>query len=196
MFGPIMAGMLVFFTFFIGANEAESIIREDEQGTLARMFSTPARLSEILGGKFLAVVVSLCIQVVVLLVASRFLFGIHWGQPAAVIPVAISLIIAAAGFGVMLMSFIKSTRQTGPMLGGVMTLTGMLGGLFTTGIPNIAAGFEKMTLITPQGWAMQAWKGALSGAGAAQVLTPVLVLVAMGLVFLAVGMILFRKRFA
>jgi lipopolysaccharide export LptBFGC system permease protein LptF len=43
---------------------------------------------------------------------------------------------------------------------------------------------------------MQAWKGALSGAGLVQVLTPVLVLVAMGLVFLAVGMILFRKRFA
>jgi len=81
-------------------------------------------------------------------------------------------------------------------MGGVMTLTGMLGGLFTTGIQNLPAVFEKVTLATPQGWAMQGWKLALSDAGPGQALAPVLVLFGMGLVFLAVGVILFRKRFA
>ncbi len=50
LIGPIMAGMLVFFVFFMGANGAESIIREQDQGTLARLFTTPARLSAILAG--------------------------------------------------------------------------------------------------------------------------------------------------
>ena len=137
MVGPIMAGMLIFFVFFMGANGAESIIREDEQGTLARLFTTPTSLAAILGGKFLGVVVSLCIQIVLLLLASSLLFGIQWGQAATVTPgVALGLIVASAGFGVMLMSFIKNSRQTGPVLGGVMTLTGMLGGLFTTSIPT------------------------------------------------------------
>jgi ABC-type multidrug transport system permease subunit len=196
LIGPIMAGMIVFFVFFIGANGAESIIREDEEGTLARMFTTPTSQAAILGGKFLGVVVSLSIQVALLLLASAVLFDIQWGQPATVALVSLGLIVASAGFGVMLMSFIKNSRQTGPVMGGVMTLTGMLGGLFTTGIPNLPAAFEKVTLTMPHGWALQGWKLALSGAGPAQALTPVLVMLGMGLLFLAIGVALFRKRFA
>ena len=196
MIGPIMAGMLVFFVFFMGANGAESLIREGEQGTLTRIFSTPTALSAILGGKFLGVIVSLCIHVGILLLASTLLFGVRWGQLSTVILVSAGLVVASAGFGVMLMSFIKGSRQTGPVLGGVMTLTGMLGGLFTTAIPGLPAAFDTVSLVTPQGWALQAWKLALSGAGVGLAAVPVLALVGMGLAFLVVGIILFRKRFA
>jgi ABC-2 type transport system permease protein len=196
MIGPITAGMLVFFVFFMGANGAESIIREAEQGTLARIFSTPTALAAVLGGKFLAVVVSLGIQIMILLLASTLLFGVRWGQLPTVILVSAGLVVASAGFGVMLMSFIKSSRQTGPVLGGVMTLTGMLGGLFTTAVPNLPAAFDQVTLVVPQGWVLQAWKLALAGAGAGGVIGPTLVMLAMGLAFLALGVVLFRKRFA
>jgi ABC-2 type transport system permease protein len=196
MIGPIMAGMIVFFVFFIGANGAESIVREDEAGTLARLFTTPTSQADILGGKFFGVIVSLIIQVAVLLFASMFIFSIDWGRPLAVGLVALGLIFAAAGFGVMLMAFIKNTRQTGPVLGGVLTLTGMLGGLFTTGIPNLPAAFDTATLAMPQGWAMRGWKLALAGAGLDQLLLPVMVMLVMGAVFFAVGVLFFRKRFA
>jgi ABC-type multidrug transport system permease subunit len=96
----------------------------------------------------------------------------------------------------MLMSFIKNSRQTGPVLGGAMTLLGMLGGLFTTGIPNLPAAVDTVSLVTPHGWALQGWKLALSGAAPGQALVPVLVLLAMGFVFFAVGLTLFRRRFA
>jgi ABC-type multidrug transport system permease subunit len=194
--GPIMAGMMVFFVFFIGANEAASLIREAEEGTLARILTTPTSQAILLTGKFLGVAVSLAIQVVLLLLASSFLFRINWGQPATVILVAFGLIVAAAGFGVMIMSFIKNSRQAGPVLGGVMTLAGMLGGLFTTGLPNLPATAAQVGLVTPHGWALQAWKLSLSGAGPVQALTPILVLAGLGLVFLAAGIALFRKRFA
>jgi ABC-2 type transport system permease protein len=194
--GPIMAGMIIFFVFFMGANGAESIIREDEEGTLRRLFTTPASQPAILGGKFLGVLVSLMIQILLLLIASAMLFGIQWGKPATVALVSFGLIVASAGFGVMLMSFVKNSRQIGPVMGGVLTLTGMLGGLFTNGIPNIPAAFDKVTLITPHGWALQGWKLALSGANPDQVFATVLVMFAMGLAFFAVGIALFRKRFA
>jgi ABC-type multidrug transport system permease subunit len=193
--GPIMAGMLVFFVFFMGANGAESIIKEDEQGTLARLFNTPTQLFAIFGGKFLGVVVSLSIQIILLLLASALLFGIQWGRPATVALVSASLVVASAGFGVLLMSFIKNSRQTGPVMGGVMALTGMLGGLFTPGVPNLQASFEQLSLVTPQGWALQGWQLALSGAGVRPALFPCLVTAGLGLAFLAVGAAVFRKRF-
>jgi ABC-2 type transport system permease protein len=195
MIGPIMAGMLIFFVFFMGANGAESIIREHEEGTLARLFTTPASALVILAGKFVGVLVTLLIQATVLIAASALIFHISWGKPVSVGLATFGLIVAATGFGVMLMSFIKSTRQTGPVLGGVLTLTGMLGGLITNGIPNIPEIMDKIALTTPQGWAMHAWKLSLAGSSVGAIILPVLVLVALGAVFFMIGLTLFRRRF-
>jgi ABC-2 type transport system permease protein len=194
--GAIMIAMTIFFAFFMGANSAESIIREDEEGTLERLFTTPTAQAIILGGKFTAVVLTLIVQVVVLLLASGLIFGIRWGRPLTVVLVTTGLIVVAAGFGVMLMSFVKNTRQTGPVMGGVLTLTGMLGGLFTSGVPNIPEVFDTVRLAMPQGWAMYAWELALQGEGVSQVLGPVAVTLGLGALFFGIGVILFRKRFA
>jgi ABC-2 type transport system permease protein len=191
-----MIAMTIFFAFFMGANSAESIVREDEGGTLQRLFTTPTSHADILGGKFAAVVLTLVVQVVVLLLASSLIFGIRWGQLPAVASVTLGLIVVAAGFGVLLMSLIQNTRQTGPVMGGVMTLTGMLGGLFTSGIPNMPAAFDTVRLAMPQGWAMYGWELAVDGAGVGRVLLPVAVMLGLGALFFGIGVIRFRKRFA
>ena len=195
MIGPIMAGMMILFVFFMGANGAESIIREHEEGTLSRLFTTPASAITILGGKFVGVFVTLVIQTTVLLAASALIFHISWGEPLSVVLATFGLIAAATGFGVMLMSLIKSTRQTGPILGGVLTLTGMVGGLITNGIPNIPAIMDKIALTMPQGWAMHTWKLTLAGSSAGAIILPVMVLVILGALFFTVGLMLFRRRF-
>lgn len=53
--GPIMAGMMIFYAFYTGMTTAETILREDEEGTLPRLFTTPTSQTTILAGKFLAV---------------------------------------------------------------------------------------------------------------------------------------------
>jgi ABC-2 type transport system permease protein len=196
MIAPIMGAMIIFFAFFMGANSAESIVREDEAGTLQRLFTTATPHAAILGGKFTAVVLTLVVQVVVLLLASSLIFGIHWGRLPVVALVTLGLIVVAAGFGVLLMSLIQNTRQTGPVLGGVMTLTGMLGGLFTGGIPNMPAAFDTVRLAMPQGWAMYGWELAVGGAGVGRVLLPVAVMLGLGALFFGIGVVRFRKRFA
>jgi ABC-2 type transport system permease protein len=195
MIGPIMAGMMILFVFFMGANGAESIIKEQEEGTLARLFTTPTPASTILSGKFVGIFATLVIQVAVLLGASALLFGISWGRPLSVLMSTFGLLVAATGFGVMLMSFIKSTRQAGLILGGVLTITAMIGGLITNGIPNVPKVMDVIALSMPQGWAMQAWKLSLAGKGAGTLLPTTLVLVLLGGVFFAIGLTKFRSRF-
>jgi ABC-2 type transport system permease protein len=191
-----MIAMTIFFTFFMGANTAESIVREDEAGTLQRLLTTPTSQAVILGGKLTAIVLTLVVQVAILLGASSLLFGIRWGQPLTVALVTLTLVVLAAGFGVLLMSFVKNTRQTGPVMGGVMTLTGMVGGLFTSGVPNVPDVFDSVRLITPQGWAMYGWELTLQGAGARGILAPIAVMLGFGALFFGTGVLLFRKRFA
>ncbi len=196
MLADIMVAMLIFYAFFTGASTAQTILQEDEEGTLARLFSTPTPRAAILGGKFLSVFITLVVQVIVLQIASALVFGIHWGQPLAALLATLGLVVAAAGFGVMLISFLKSTRQAGPVMGAVLTLSAMTGGLFTTGLPNPPAFFESVSLLTPHGWALRGWKLALDGAGAGEVFPPVLVTVSLGVIFFAIGAFFFRKRFA
>jgi ABC-2 type transport system permease protein len=159
------------------------------------LFATPVSAFRILGGKFVGVLVTLVIQTIVLLAASALIFHISWGLPISVVLATSGLIVAATGFGVMLMSFIKSTRQTGPILGGVLTLTGMVGGLITNGIPNVPPIMDTIALSMPQGWAMHAWKLTLAGEPAGTLLLPALVLFVLGALFFSVGLMSFRRRF-
>lgn len=196
MVGPIMAGMTVFFLFFMAANESQSIITEYELGTLARLFTTPTEKYLILGGKFLGVFLTLILQAGLLLVSSHFIFGIDWGKPVSVILIALGNIVLAAGFGILIMSFVQNTRQTGPVLGGVLTITGMLGGLFTNGIPDLPVFLDKARLMVPQGWAMKGWELSLAGASPSNVRANLLVLIGMGLAFFVLGGIKFNRRFS
>ncbi len=196
MIGLVTAAMIIFFVFFTGANGASMIIQEEEDGTLARLFTCPTRLSAILGGKFLSVLVTLAIQTLVLFLAGRFLFGIQWGNPLTAALAMLALVVAASGFGVFTMSFIRSTRQIGIVVGGVMILMAMVGGLYTAFIPDMPAVLSTIALATPQGWAMRSLKLALSGAGLSEALLPIIVLFLLGMVFYAASVFIFRKRFA
>jgi ABC-2 type transport system permease protein len=196
LLGPVMAGMLVFFVFFTGSNTAQSILKEHEEGTLARMFTTPVSMATILGGKFAAVFLTLIVQSIVLMAASSLVFGIDWGRLGAVALVVLGLVVAGSGFGVLLMSFLKTEQQAGPVSGGVLAVLGMLGGLFTSGLQSPPAALEKIGVITPQNWALRGLNLALTGAAPQDVIIPMLVLLAFGIVFFIIGVRLFGARFA
>ena len=197
MMGLTMAGQMIFFAFFTGANSMLSILREDEEGTLARLFSTPTDRTNILAGKFLAVFITVIIQGLVMLLAGRFAFGINWGEPLAVSLALLGQVVAAAGLGVLLISFVKTTKQGGPVLGGGLTMLGMLGGLFTANLPGGGpAVFESIGNFIPQGWVLKSWRMVLGGQSVNDLLIPFAVIVVMGIVMFAIGAMKFNKRFA
>jgi len=197
MMGLTMAGQMIFFAFFTGAHSMMSILREDEEGTLARLFTTPTDRTSILTGKFVAVFITVILQGLVLMVAGHYAFGINWGEPAGTALALTGQVIAATGLGVLLIAFVKNTRQGGPVLGGGLTALGMLGGLFTANMPNaMPAAMNVIANFTPQGWVLKTWRMVMDGQSAGELLIPFVVMVAMGLVMFIIGALMFRKRFA
>ncbi len=194
MIAVVMISMAIFFIYMMGSNAAESLVREREEGTLQRIRMTPTARAEILGGHFLSDFLILSIQTAVLLIAGSLLFSIRWGALSSVFAAAFAMVVLATGFGLFLMSFVKNSRQTGPVTGGVMAVMGMLGGLFTSGIPDADTFFSKISLMTPHGLSLYSWKKVLSGATAAEILLPALISVAAGLVFLGVGMLKMGRK--
>lgn len=195
MAARIMAGMIIFFTFYTGALIAQSIIREQDDQTLARLMTTPTSVGSVLFGKLLAAMLMVGVQIFVLLTLSRFFFKITWGEPLRIFLVSLALTFLASAFGLFLMSFIKNVRQTGIVLGGVLTVLGMLGGLYTQGFTNLPQGFTTAGLFTPQGWSMQAFNIA-TGAVSGRLWISLVAMFAIGIISLVIGMLLFRRRFA
>ncbi len=197
MMGLTMAGQMIFFAFFTGAYAMMSILREDEEGTLARIFTTPTDRTNILAGKFLAVVLTVVLQGLVLMLAGRFAFGVNWGETASVALALLAQVLAASGLGVLLISFVKSSKQGGPVLGGGLTALGMLGGLFTANMPDaMPAAFRMIANFTPQGWVLKAWNLALAGTAPADLLLPFVVSLVMGAVMFVAGAVMFKRRYA
>jgi ABC-2 type transport system permease protein len=195
--GLTMAGQMIFFAFFTGAYSMMSILREDEEGTLARLFTTPPDRTSILTGKFVAVFITVILQGLVLMAAGHYAFGINWGEPVGAGLALTGQVIASTGLGVLLIAFVKSTRQGGPVLGGGLTALGMFGGLFTANMPNaMPAAMNVIANFTPQGWVLKSWRMVMDGQSAGDLLIPFAVLVGMGTMMFVIGAIMFRKRFA
>ena len=196
--GPIMAGMMVFYAFYTGMTTAESILREDEEGTLSRLFTTPTSRTVILAGKFLAVGLTVLVQVAVLIVAAWLIFKIQWGNPISVTLVALGTVLAASSFGIFANSLIKSTKQGGVIYGGVLTVTGMLGmiKIFTLQVPNTSPMMQTVSLLVPQGWSVNGFLQSAAAASMTDTLVTVAVLLLWSIVFFSIGAWRFQRRFS
>jgi ABC-2 type transport system permease protein len=109
--GPLMGWLTIFYAFFTGASTAQSILKEDEEGTLPRLFTTPTSHTTVLAGKFLAVGLTVIVQMVVLFLLGRLIFGIIWGALLPVALVILSVILTAAAFGIFINSLLRSTSR-------------------------------------------------------------------------------------
>jgi ABC-type transport system involved in multi-copper enzyme maturation permease subunit len=192
--GKILAGQLIFFAFYTAAATAQSIITEEEQLTLGRLFTTPTPRTTILSGKFIGVFLLVLCQVLVLTTVSSVLFHIQWGKPLPVLMAILGLVVVTTGLGLFLMSFVKNSRQAGVMFGGVLTVLGMAGGLFAAGVESQPKAFETIALFTPHGWALRIWQLSLAGADAGEMLLPFAVLLIMGAALFTGGALAFRRR--
>jgi ABC-2 type transport system permease protein len=192
-----MGGMMIFYAYFTGAYTAQSILKENEERTLPRLFTTPTTQVTILSGKFLSVFMTVSIQVIVLLVAAHLIFGIQWGGSLSVALAAAGIIFSASSFGVFVNSFLKTTKQGGVLFGGVLTVTGMLGmiRIFAIGSPTAAQMGDTVSLLMPQGWAIRGLLQAINAEPIGSVLVTTLVLLAWSVAFFIIGVWRFNKRY-
>ena len=195
---PIMGGMMVFYAFFTGTSTAQSILKEEEERTLPRLFTTPTPQVTILTGKLLSVFMTVCAQVIVLLIAARLIFGIQWGAFIAIALTAVGLIFSASSFGIFVNSFLKDTKQAGVLFGGVLTVTGMLGmiSIFGMNSPDAARLGNSISLLVPQGWAIRGLLQSLNGEAIGVVLITMLVMLAWSAVFFIIGVLRFNRRYS
>ena len=192
--GSIMGAMMVFYAFYTGTSTAQSILKEEEERTLPRLFTTPTSQATILTGKLMSVFFTVCVQVVVLLIVAHLVFQIQWGDLSSVIVAAIGIIFSASSFGIFVNSFLKTTKQGGAIFGGVMTVTGMVG-MIQVMASSSNTSVKTVSLLVPQGWGILGLLQSMNGDPFSKVLVTALVMLAWSIVFFVVGVLRFNRRY-
>jgi ABC-2 type transport system permease protein len=193
--GSILSGMMIFFMFFGAANVARTILTEDRDGTMPRLFTTPTRHGVIIGGKFVGVFVTVLLQAVVLLIAGRLIFGIQWGRLDAVVLLTLVAAGVAGGLALLVISFAKTPAQAGAIGSGIYLVLALLGGNFT-GTAQTGTSYAFIQQFTPNGWLLHGWDTTMRGGGATDIRWQVLVPLGFAVAFFFFAVLRMRRRFS
>jgi ABC-2 type transport system permease protein len=174
---------------------ATSIVREKEMGTLEQLFMTPVRPLELLAGKMAPYVVvsvgEFCL--IAGLMWSVFGVPIH-GNFLTLLALSFPFILTMVGLG-LLISTRASTREAASqmVMGTILPSVFLSGYVFPT--DSMPVVFQYLGWAVPTTWLIDAARGViLRGCGWAELWPHAAVLWGMGLTFLALGAVKFRRQ--
>ncbi len=196
MLAILAPGMALMFLMYTVTNGGRSLLIEKNQGTLPRLLVTPTRNSEVLAGKVFGIFLTGFIQMVILIEATSTLFNLQWGDPLALLVLTIAAVIGATGWGMLLTAVARTPGQVSSIGSTLMLIFGLLGGSFFS-MDNFPTWVQALSHVSPNAWGMDGFTLLALGGNLQSILTPVLALLAMGLVlFIAAVFLLNRRGFA
>jgi ABC-2 type transport system permease protein len=192
----------LFGIFFIVVPMAGSFIKERLCGAQYRMLSMPVSYLTIATGKVCAYVMVCVVQFSLILCIGRWLLPLLGtapfqigAAPMAAAAVALSAILAATGYGILLGTVVNSYEQAS-MFGPIsVVIAAAIGGIM---VPVFAMPplMQELSLVSPLGWAQNAFLDLLvRGAGIGSVKGAILKLMAFALACIGAACLIFiRKR--
>jgi len=183
----------VAFAFFLIGQMAKTLQSEKEEGTFRRLMSSPMPRGAIIGGKVLAYMGIVFLQVIVLFSVGYALFQMSLGEsPLALLLLTLALALASASMGMLLGTLCTSSKQAdqlGMVLGFVLlALGGSIFPLFR------AEGFIGIvSRLTPNAWGIEGYMGLVADNWTlAQTAPNILALLGFAVVFFSVAVWRFK----
>lgn len=178
-----MSAMFILFGAMFGAF---SLVRERSDWTLPRIMTTPTTRADIVGGKVFGVMAVGMAQWAVLYAFTAGVFGVRWGNPAAVWLLALGTVWSAAGMSVFIAAVGRTVRSVSGIAQLFIQAMAALGGSFFP-VSIFPVWLQPLHYLTVNGWAIDGFLASMRGAGVMGVLPNVGALVALGAVFFSFG---------
>lgn len=181
-------GMGVLFLLMTVVFLVGSMIEEKEEEVYKRLVVSKLSNTSYIVGKLLGIVLMSMIQLAVIILFTSFVFKVNWGEPFSVFMIGCSFIVNAAGFGVLIGSFIKREKTFNSV--GILgtQVLGALGGsmvplyLFPQWLINIS-------YFLPNSLALQMFLKSMAGADFSEIQSGFILRRGMGLVFFITALI-------
>lgn len=188
----LMAGMAVFFVFFMVQFGVIGLLEERQAGTLTRLLAAPIPRAAVTLAKALTSLVLGIVSLTVLAVASTVVMGADWGPPLAVAVLVVAVTLAAVSLVGVVAGLVKTAEQAGGVQSVIATVLGMLGGSF---FPVSQGGglLERVSALTPHYWFLRGL-GEAQADGLAGALPAVGALLVFALVVGGAGAVLLQRK--
>lgn len=176
---------------------AMSIVKEKELGTMELLIVTPLKPFEIVIGKLLIFVLIGFVEVMIVLTAATFIFGVlPKGSILLLFALSGIFLLTTLGLG-MLISSITSTQQQAMTVAFFIIMPMVLLSGFIYPIENMPEIIQYITYLLPLRYFLVITRGIiLKGAGLNVLWDEAVLLALLGLFFITAGVLNFRKRLA
>lgn len=182
--------MIMFVMMTIIFASAGVLLEEKKDNTWNRLVLTPTRRSTIMLGNILSSFLKGWLQVMFLVLFSKFVTGVNWGQSLMALMVLMSIfIISVTGIGIFLSTIIKTNAQLSAIASLVVTCTTMISGCYWP-LEFEPEFMQKLAVLFPQYWAMKGMRNVIeNNMGLQSVITPVMALAVIGILFFAASVL-------
>lgn len=188
------AGMGVMFLLMTVITGVSAMIEEKEQDVYNRLLVTTLSNQHYLLGKFIGLLFMSSVQFLVIIVTTRYLYGVNWGESMiAVLVVGFSFVFSACGLGVLLGAIVKTEKT--------FNVAGMLGTQIMAAVggsmvplymfPDWMNSFVK---ILPNALALQTFLELMSGGNLSDIIFESAILLAIGVGSLIMAVAAFSAR--
>lgn len=190
------ASQVLVFTFLTTLNGASTLIQARREGVVRRILATPVTSAQAVVGLGLGRLTVALFQGGYIVLASRLLFGVEWGNLLAVFGLLLVFGLVAAGLS-MVVGVVADNEglATGLAVGGALVLAA-LGGCMVP-LEIFPDSLRPVAFVTPHAWAYEAFAQIQRHGGTLVDILPQLgVLAGMAVVALALGAMLLRRSLA
>ncbi len=184
---------LVLFVFINTLVAAWGLPADRGRGLTRRAFAAPTSAAAVLLGEWLYRLVVALLQAGLIVVVGALLFGVDWGDPAAITAIVALFSLASTGAAILLGSLARTPEQVTAIAPPLGIGLGMLGGCMWP-LEIVGPTMEAIGHATPHAWAVGAFSEVVgAGAGLADVATELGVLAAFAAGFLLLALAVFAR---
>jgi len=200
IFGTYMPALATIFAFFMVGTMAESIMKEKIAGSFRRLLAAPIDRSTVISSKMLAYICVVFLQMLVLFGVCHLFFDMPLGDsPPALFALTLALALAASSLGMLIGSVARTVKQAGSigqvagfvlfLSSGILSATARTSGGVAEVITPTEGLIYQISRFTPVTHAMNGYiKLIIYGAGLADILPNILILLGFATAFFLVAM--------
>lgn len=181
------AAMGVMFIMFSGMFGIKSILEEKNNRTLMRIMSTTTSNYSIVTGKFMGILFTGFIQVLIMIICTSLIFGVHWGNSyVGIALMALTSVFASSGLSMFIASLAKTERSADMMASIGIQIMSVVGGSMVP-VHVFPEFMKKISNFTINKWSINGFTNLMLDKGVETVIQPSLALLAFGAVLLFIG---------
>jgi ABC-2 type transport system permease protein len=191
----LLPGTMYFWVLFIGQSPMQEVLQDKDNHILPRILAAPVTLPQFVLSKMLRCFLLCGLALLLLVLMSALLFGIHWGNPLVMAVVIAACALSMTGLLALIYSLARTREQANVMSSVILLVLAMVGGSMFP-FESLPGFLQAVGQFTPNRWGVLALQAVAGSKPLVELAKPLLGLVALGALGSGFAFVLFTRHLA